>query len=153
MRAQGSGMAVNGLAGAVLVFLLFPVLVVVLISFSSVDFLSFPPPGLSLRWYRTIFSNWEWIDAFLITLQVGALTETQIAGLPAALLSRLSTTQIGGLVDTQVASLTTAQLGLPPSWPAMAFARVIAWRCFSTMASSSSSRCSRATSSAPARYR
>jgi putative spermidine/putrescine transport system permease protein len=86
MRAQGASIAVNGLAGAVLVFLLFPVLVVVLISFSSVDFLSFPPPGLSLRWYRTIFSNWEWINAFLITLQVGALTAllSTLLGVPAA---------------------------------------------------------------------
>jgi putative spermidine/putrescine transport system permease protein len=86
MRAQGASIAVNGLAGAVLVFLLFPVLVVLLISFSSVDFLSFPPPSLSLRWYRTIFSNWEWIDAFLITLQVGALTAllSTLLGVPAA---------------------------------------------------------------------
>jgi putative spermidine/putrescine transport system permease protein len=86
MRAQGTSVAVNGLAGAVLVFLLFPVLVVVLISFSSVDFLSFPPPSLSLRWYRTIFSNWEWINAFLITLQVGALTAllSTLLGVPAA---------------------------------------------------------------------
>jgi putative spermidine/putrescine transport system permease protein len=86
MRAQGASIAVNGLAGAVLVFLLFPVLVVLLISFSSVDFLSFPPPSLSLRWYRTIFSNWEWIDAFLNTLQVGALTAllSTLLGVPAA---------------------------------------------------------------------
>jgi putative spermidine/putrescine transport system permease protein len=86
MRAQGASIAVNGLAGAVLVFLLFPVLVVLLISFSSVDFLSFPPPSLSLRWYLTIFSNWEWIDAFLITLQVGALTAllSTLLGVPAA---------------------------------------------------------------------
>ncbi len=86
MRAHGASLAVNGVAGAILVLLLFPVLVVVLISFSSVDFLSFPPPSLSLRWYRTIFSSWEWIDAFLITLEVGALTAllSTLLGVPAA---------------------------------------------------------------------
>jgi len=86
MRSGAGGLAVEGLTGLVFLFLLFPVGVVVLISFSSVDFLSFPPPGLSLRWYRVILSNWQWIDAFLVTLQVGPLAAllSTLIGVPAA---------------------------------------------------------------------
>ena len=39
--------------GAVLLFLCLPIAVVVPMSFSSASSLAFPPPGLSLRWYRT----------------------------------------------------------------------------------------------------
>jgi putative spermidine/putrescine transport system permease protein len=38
----------------ILVYLIFPVVVVLAISFSSGNFLVFPPPGLSLRWYTAL---------------------------------------------------------------------------------------------------
>lgn len=41
----------------VLVCLLFPVLVVLLISFSSATYLRFPPPGFSLRWYTKLVGS------------------------------------------------------------------------------------------------
>jgi len=77
---------VDGIVGLVLLYLLFPVLVVVGISFSSAEFLTFPPPGLSLRWYRAVFGNWQWIDAFILTLEVGGITMvlSTLLGVPAA---------------------------------------------------------------------
>jgi len=42
---------------AIIVYLIFPVIVVLAISFSSGNFLSFPPTGLSLRWYHAIASD------------------------------------------------------------------------------------------------
>ncbi len=77
----------NGLVAAlVLAYLLFPVLVVLLISFSSATYLRFPPPGLSLRWYAKLLESDEWIDAFWLTMQVGGLTTvfTTLLGVPAA---------------------------------------------------------------------
>ena len=59
-----------GLAAAVaaiLVYLIFPVIVVLAISFSSGNFLLFPPPGLSLRWYESIAGDPEWISALWVT--------------------------------------------------------------------------------------
>jgi hypothetical protein len=41
----------------VLIFLLFPLIVVVPESFSPSAILQFPPAGLSLRWYRDFFSD------------------------------------------------------------------------------------------------
>ena len=37
-------------AAAIVAYLIFPVIVVLAISFSAGYFLEFPPPGLSLRW-------------------------------------------------------------------------------------------------------
>ena len=54
----------------VAVFLLAPLVVVVIISFSSASFLQFPPPGLSLRWYTQLFSTPAWTNALLVSVQM-----------------------------------------------------------------------------------
>jgi len=74
------------LAGLVLLYLMFPVLVVIAISFSSATYLRFPPPGLSLRWYAKLTASDEWIQSFLLMLQVGAVTTifTTLLDVPAA---------------------------------------------------------------------
>jgi putative spermidine/putrescine transport system permease protein len=71
---------------AIILYLIFPVIVVLAISFSSGNFLAFPPPGLSLRWYRAIAGDPEWVSAFLVTLKVGGLTAlfATLLGVPAA---------------------------------------------------------------------
>jgi len=57
--------------GAVLVFLLLPILLILPISFSAGTFLSYPLPGLSLRWYRVIAEPFPWVFAFKNSLVVG----------------------------------------------------------------------------------
>src|SRR5882672_4806210 len=71
---------------AVLLYLIFPVIVVLAISFSSGNFLVFPPPGLSLRWYQSIAGDPEWISALWVTLKVGSLSAliAVLLGVPAA---------------------------------------------------------------------
>ena len=44
------------------------ILIVVPLSFSDTRFMTFPPPGYSLRWYHAFFSNPAWIDAARTTL-------------------------------------------------------------------------------------
>ena len=41
----------------VLAFILAPIFVVIPLAFSSAPFLTFPPPGYSLRWFETYFSR------------------------------------------------------------------------------------------------
>jgi putative spermidine/putrescine transport system permease protein len=82
-----AGRIVLGTAvAAIMLYLIFPVIVVVAISFSSGNFLEFPPPGLSLRWYRAIAGDPEWVSAFLVTLRLGGLTAllATLLGVPAA---------------------------------------------------------------------
>jgi ABC-type spermidine/putrescine transport system permease subunit II len=59
---------------AVLTFLMFPIFVVVPISFSSATYLEFPPKSFSLRWYVKYFSDPEWINATFTSFQVALLT-------------------------------------------------------------------------------
>lgn len=72
---------------AVYVFLLVPIVIVILTSLNSAAYLSFPPENLSLRWYRAFFASKAFMDAFVLSLQIGVLTaliSTAIAT-PAAL--------------------------------------------------------------------
>lgn len=62
------------LCAAVLLYLVLPILIVVPMSFSSARFLTFPPPSLSLRWYREYIGSPAWMQATLVTLTVAVCT-------------------------------------------------------------------------------
>jgi putative spermidine/putrescine transport system permease protein len=66
--------AVAALASAVLLFLIAPVVIILIVSFSGADYLRFPPPGLSLRWYREFFGVPGWRQAIGVSVQVAGLT-------------------------------------------------------------------------------
>lgn len=61
----------------VLLLLLAPIFVIVPVSFSSSSYLQFPPPGLSLRWYREFFGRADWLTptalSFLVALATAAV--------------------------------------------------------------------------------
>ena len=67
------------------VFLMIPVLVVVPLSVSSANTLTFPPPGLSWRWYAAFFADPRWVAASVNsmiiagTASVGALVLGSLA--------------------------------------------------------------------------
>jgi putative spermidine/putrescine transport system permease protein len=60
--------------GITLALLNLPILVVVMISFSSAEFPQFPPPGFTLHWYQAYFASDDWIDATITSLEIAALT-------------------------------------------------------------------------------
>ena len=72
-RRLSSGTAVNALSIAVYVFLLAPLAVVVLASFNSADFLSFPPRGFSMRWYRALWESEVWGESFRLSILLTAV--------------------------------------------------------------------------------
>lgn len=57
-------------AGLVLFFLVFPVLIVVPISFSAANYLQFPPEHWSLRWYEVYFGTESWQSATMLSFQI-----------------------------------------------------------------------------------
>ena len=63
-------------AVAVLLFLVLPVLIVAPMSFSDAKSLEFPPPGLSLRWYQSLFGTPVWIEAGTNSLLLATLSST-----------------------------------------------------------------------------
>jgi len=59
--------------GVIVLFLLAPIIVVVIGSFSDQAYLVFPPQGLSLRWYVQAVSSRDFRDSTLISLELGVL--------------------------------------------------------------------------------
>lgn len=72
--------------GVIAAFLLLPVVFIVLLSFGSSQWLVFPPPGWTFKWYGQFFSNPEWMEAALASLKVAMLTTVAavLLGLPTA---------------------------------------------------------------------
>lgn len=62
------------MGGLVIAILILPIIVVMIISFSSASYLTFPPPGFSLRWYEQFFSDSNWMRAFWTSLVVAAIS-------------------------------------------------------------------------------
>jgi putative spermidine/putrescine transport system permease protein len=97
----------------VAVWLLAPLAVVVVISFSSAPFLQFPPPGFSPRWYDQLFSTPAWTNSLLVSVEIMV---------PAALVATaLGTAASYALVRGRVpgARLVMACLMLPIIVPGM----------------------------------
>jgi putative spermidine/putrescine transport system permease protein len=68
-RATRIGLIV--LTGAVLLFLVAPILTIVPLSFSSGSFFYYPLPGLSLRWYEDFFTSSFWLSSLQNSLIIG----------------------------------------------------------------------------------
>lgn len=81
----------------VAIFLTIPILITVPISFSSIDRVTFPPPGLSLRWYAEFFGvdghqGSRWMPAARLSVQVGiasAILATVLGVLAAIPIARM----------------------------------------------------------------
>ncbi|RMC62467.1 ABC transporter permease subunit [Sinorhizobium meliloti] len=72
----GGRLAWEPLAGriflaVVMFFLLFPGIVVVVMSFGAGTFLEFPPSSFSLQWYRSFFGDPSWTTAAWTSIRIG----------------------------------------------------------------------------------
>ncbi|MDA9537042.1 ABC transporter permease [Bradyrhizobium sp. CCBAU 21362] len=88
-----SGVACPTFVVVVMTFLLFPGIIVVIMSFNEGAFLQFPPSGVSLQWYRSFLEDPSWIGAFWTSIQIGlavTILSTIIGTLAAHGLSRTS---------------------------------------------------------------
>lgn len=72
---------------AFMVFMLAPLVVICLVSFTDKGYISMPLDGLSLRWFKAILDNPHFIDAFFLSLYLGLASATLAVALavPAAL--------------------------------------------------------------------
>lgn len=66
--------ALYGTVGATLVFLVAPIAVPILVSFSDAQFLTFPPKGFSLRWYARAVQDREFVESFRLSILLGAVS-------------------------------------------------------------------------------
>src|SRR5699024_6963725 len=70
----------------VLMFLLVPIIVIPILSFGTSSWLEFPPPGFTLKWYKTLFSSTEWFIPIMNSLRIAVpvVILSLIFGIPIA---------------------------------------------------------------------
>jgi putative spermidine/putrescine transport system permease protein len=75
-----------------LLFLALPILLIIIVSFSSAAYLTFPPPALGLRWYHAYFGSAEWLEATALSVLIASavvVLATTLGTLAALGLTRL----------------------------------------------------------------
>lgn len=75
MRKNPSLLAlIAAYVAALVLFVFFPIFVILPISFSNDRFMQFPPATFGIRWYRTYFTDPSWMDATIRSLRVAAIS-------------------------------------------------------------------------------
>jgi putative spermidine/putrescine transport system permease protein len=80
-------MFIGGVSSIVLLYLAFPLLVVIAISFTQTEYLKFPPQGFTWRWYWKVVGDPTFVEAFIVSGQLAAAATATalLLGVPAAL--------------------------------------------------------------------
>jgi putative spermidine/putrescine transport system permease protein len=125
MRSGSSGVektfwdrAFTVLVSAIYVFLMFPIVLVMLLSFNSGEFLAFPLEGFSLRWFETLFSNSRFLDATLYSVRI-ALISTIVNGVIGTL-AAIYVARLVGTARDRIRVIMTSPLLVPEILTAIA---------------------------------
>ena len=101
MIRPGATLAWWVVGGSITTFMLSPLLLLVLFGFTSGEQVSFPIPGLTLRWFEVLFDSAEFRDAIanslVVTGTVGAIS-TLVGTMAALALSRVEAKISGPLI-------------------------------------------------------
>ncbi len=54
----------------ILLIMIAPIVVVVVLSFSSANYLTFPPPAFGVRWYQQYLDSRDWVAATFLSLEI-----------------------------------------------------------------------------------
>lgn len=107
------GVLLGAYAVLVLLFLCTPTLIVVPMGFTDSQFLSFPPPGFSLRWFDTYFGSPLWLGATVRSFVVAfgtACLATLLGGFAALALARSSGRWRAGLFGLFIAPMIVPRI-------------------------------------------
>jgi putative spermidine/putrescine transport system permease protein len=107
------------ICGLTVCYLVAPLLIVLVLSFSAAQFLTFPPPSFSLRLYRNLLQDPRWADTFVTSVEIM---------IPAAVLSTLCATAAAcGVIRlrARTASLVSALILAPIVTPVIITAAAI----------------------------
>jgi putative spermidine/putrescine transport system permease protein len=58
------------LVALILAVMIAPIIVVIILSFSSASYLTFPPPAWGVRWYREYLGSRDWLAATALSIEV-----------------------------------------------------------------------------------
>jgi putative spermidine/putrescine transport system permease protein len=119
MSEQARRYALWAVTVLVLAFLILPILIIVPLSFSSGTLLTFPLPGVSLRWYAEFFASASWQLALrnsLIVASAATVLATALGTLAALGLTRArlpgQTLLMGLIVSPMVVPLVIVAVGV-----------------------------------------
>lgn len=106
------------IVGAIYVFLMFPIVLVVVLSFNAGEFLAFPPQGFSLRWFGALFSNQRFLDAIGYSVRIAAVAMVVNAVL--GTLAALYVVRFAGAWRDRLRTFMTSPLLIPEILTAIA---------------------------------
>jgi putative spermidine/putrescine transport system permease protein len=72
-RFDGPRATYYAINGAILTFLLAPIAIVAVFALNPTPYISFPPTGITLRWFEKFFSSPEFMSAFWLSLRVAVI--------------------------------------------------------------------------------
>jgi len=106
-----SGLLLNAFVVLFFLFIVAPIVVVVIVSFSDADFIALPYDTASLRWYRRIFEYRPFVDALTVSVVLALLASATgtVLGVPAALALARSRSRIA----TAVVTFLLAPISIP----------------------------------------
>jgi putative spermidine/putrescine transport system permease protein len=95
----------------IVLFIVAPLVVVVLSSFTAKGYLNFPPQGFSLKWYAEAFSNTSFTESLFTSVLLGVSTTaiSVLCGVPAA----FGISRIRGRIGFALEQLFLSPLTLP----------------------------------------
>lgn len=110
--AERAGRGLYNLAVAAgFLFMVAPILLVLWLSFFTNEILTFPPDGYSLRWYRGLVDQQQFIAGFMTSLQVAVLAT--LVGLAVSVPASLALTRLEFRGRQAILQLLLAPLVVP----------------------------------------
>ncbi|WP_156874959.1 ABC transporter permease [Sulfitobacter alexandrii] len=74
MQTLKPSLLLTGYFWLIVAYMIFPVVIVIPVSFASSEFLRFPPEDFGVRWYRAYFTDPIWIAATITSFRVAVLS-------------------------------------------------------------------------------
>jgi len=83
-------------------FIMGPIVLVVVVSFTSASFIAFPIEGYSLRWYHRIIEYRPFLDSLLVSMKLAAVSAVLgvLVGVPGALALARSRSRLASTLST-----------------------------------------------------
>lgn len=72
-RAQAGRALLWIFCGAVILFLVMPIVIIMITSLNASPYMEFPPRQLSLRWYANFFGSPQWVEPTLLSLRIAVI--------------------------------------------------------------------------------
>jgi len=111
-RSHGWGVAARRIVcGLTVCYLVGPLIIVVILSFSAAQFLTFPPPAFSFHLYRNLLHDPRWGDSFLTSVTI--MIPTALAATLAATAAAYGTIRLPTRIATLVSGLILAPIIVP----------------------------------------